>query len=231
MVGKKENYFFDPNKLPRGEREYYDKISPIIEGLLNDLESQDWLRKASVEEIIQFIGIMKDKSEIALAHNRLTEIFDNPERLSFFLKNNREYFTDQQFSYLFMSQLYFLFLVYVEMFRSFLLFYLKRGPGFIFKDRMTLGPFLAALKKCSPKYGEQIEKEMALNLRNAFAHGLFQIVMHEREPALMCYRNLGELNRPTSFPLSKLLIIWKNHNILYMTLAHLMAKKMRARRA
>lgn len=223
----REKYFFDPNKLPAGEKAYYEKIRPIIEGLLNDLKKNCCLRRAEFEETKNFIILMKDKDEIGMAFNRIVELFSSSQKISKFMEQNRDYFTDQDFSYLFMSQLYFLSLVHIEMFKNFLLFYLKRGSKQKFKDKMTLGPFLLKLKKVSPVYGQLIENELDIGLRNSFAHGLFHIeVKPGTEPIFIYYDDLGKLRNPISIPIAELMKKRKNYNIIYLTLASLIAEKM-----
>ncbi len=88
---KREEYFFDPNKLPDGEKRYYEKIRPILEGLLNDLIEKKYLRKATREETVQIIEIMKDKDEIALSLNMVDRLFRSGEELENFLERNKEF--------------------------------------------------------------------------------------------------------------------------------------------
>jgi hypothetical protein len=219
----REKYFFNSTKLPEGEKKYYNKIRPILEGLLNDLKKKKCLRRATREETIHLIKIMRDKDEIALSLNMLNRIFKSKEELQKFLTIAKDYFTDSNLAYLYVSQLYFQFLVSTELFRVFLLFYLKRGKEHEFKDTMTLRSFLDALKRVSPKYGKLIEDEIDIKLRNSFAHGLFRIVGQ----TFIYYMNVGELKKPISIQLHELWIKMKNHNLIYHCLVQLVTEKMK----
>lgn len=218
----REKYFFDPTKLPEGEREYYDKIRPILEGLLNELKRKNCLRRATLEETVHLIKIMKDKDETALSLNMVDRIFRSGEELQIFLERTKGYFTDSSLTFLHLSQLYFQFLVSIELFRVFLLFYLKRGKKQLFTDSMPLTPFLNVLKQVSPKYGKLIEDELDIELRNSFAHGTYRI----EGPTFLYYTNIGELENPTPIPLHELWIKMKNHNLIYHCLAWLVSEKL-----
>ncbi len=219
----REKYFFDPTKLPDGEREYYDKIRPIFEELLNDLKRKNCLRRATLEETVHLIKIMKDKDEIALSLNMVDRIFRSEGELKRFLEINKDYFKDSSLAYLHVSQLYFQFLVSIELFRVLLLSYLKRGKKQLFTDSMPLTPFLNALKEVSPKYGKLIEDELDIELRNSFAHGTYRI----EGPTFLYYTSVGELENPTPIPLHELWIKMKNHNLIYHCLAQLVSEKLR----
>jgi hypothetical protein len=171
---------------------------------------------------------MKDKDEMGLAFNRIIEVFETPQKTSDFIEQNKTYFPDDNsFSYLFMSQLYFLSLVHMEMFKNSLLFYLKRGSGYKFRNKMTLSPFFSRLKEISPVHGELIEKEFDIDLRNSFAHGLFHIdVKTGTLPDFNYYNDLGNLRKPVSISLVELMKKRKNYNIVYITLAYAIAERM-----
>ncbi len=225
---KKEDYFFVPTKLPAGEKAFYDRIRPIMDGLLEDLKINGCLRRATAPETAFLIKLMQDKDEHGLAFNRFQSIFLDKPTIDDFIKMNGKYFDGEDLSYLFISQLYFLSLVHVEMFRNVLLFYLKRGKRERFNDKMTLGKFFVKLKEVSPVNGELIKNELEPFIRNSFAHGLFAIENRIGEdPFLLCFKSIGELENPTRIPLAELLIKRKNLNIIYMTLADLIAEKMR----
>jgi len=212
----KADYYFGPTKLPSGERVYYERILHILDGLLNDLKNEGCLRRASSSETIKFVEIMKDKNEISLAFNRLQDLFSTPAKFQNFMERNKEHFGDEDLSYLLISQLYFLSLVHAEMFRNLLLFYLKRGRGENFYDKMTLGKFLQKLKEISPIFGEKLETELESIIRNSFAHGLFNIkAITGTEPQLFCYESVGNLENPTRFSLTDLMIKRKNFNMVF----------------
>lgn len=67
----RERYFADPEKMPAEERKYWFKVRNILEGLLNDLKERNCLRRATQEETLHFIALMKDKDEIAMSLNML----------------------------------------------------------------------------------------------------------------------------------------------------------------
>lgn len=81
----REEYYFVPNTLPAGDRAYYEKVKPIIDGLLDDLKKAGCLRRAEVEEMRNFISLMKDKDEMGLAFNRISVIFESSQKVSEFI--------------------------------------------------------------------------------------------------------------------------------------------------
>lgn len=150
-----------------------------------------------------------------------------PKKYQNSFEQNRTYFPDESLSYLFMSQLYFLSLVHMEMFKNFLLFYLKKGSGHKFSNKMTLTPFFSKLKEISRVNGELIEKELDIDLRNSFAHGLFHIDVKPGTDLVFTYYNdLGKLTKPVSIPLVELMKKRKNYNIVYVTLVDAIADRM-----
>jgi hypothetical protein len=220
----REEYFFDLSRLPKAEQEYYEKITPIIEGLLIDLKKRNCLRIPSREETAQLLKVLKDKDEMSLSLNMIYRLFSQ-ERLADFLEKTKGYFADASMSYMLMSQLYLHFLTDVELFRVIFLFYLKRGKEEIFNDNMTLNPFLTRLKKVSPRYAKLIEEELDVRLRNSLAHGIYRI----EGATFFFYEHIGKLNNPTPLALDVLLTKWKKQHLMYHCLLQVIAERLRNR--
>jgi hypothetical protein len=217
---RREDFFYDVSKLTKEERKYSEKLRPVIEGLLTDLNKCGVLTRRTTPETRVILDVLKDKEKIVLAQNRLTLLFGDLERFPEFLKANEPFLEGEDLSYLYLFGEYFLFLAFIEGFKNTLLFYLKRGGCWRFDDNMTLGHFLRVLKGCSPEYGKLLEDELDLRLRNSYAHGLFRFGIDDdgSSPVLLCYGDLGDLASPRKVSVPELLEAVKRHNILHMTL-------------
>ena len=73
MIQRKD-IFFDPNVLPLIERQYYDKMKPIITKVLTELKFQCLLEQKEVIETAQVIAIMQDKEQISKTFNIINNI-------------------------------------------------------------------------------------------------------------------------------------------------------------
>ena len=106
---------------------------------------------------------------------------------------------------------------YTELFKDFLLFYLKcdNKP---FKENATLTPFLKAIIKCSPEYGMILKTQFNVKLRNALSHGTYHIMKIDSEVRIYYYDSLKKLDKPSYIELSKFHIVMKNNNLLFQIL-------------
>ena len=137
MIQTKDN-FFDPDVLPLAEKQYYDKMKPIITKVLSDLKYQCLMEQKEIIETAQVITIMQDKERITKTFNMINNIFENEKSVNDFLGKTKDYFTNEGLSYIYFSQLCLLFLNYTELFKDFLIFYLRCSGDVPFKEKMTL---------------------------------------------------------------------------------------------
>ena len=216
MIQKKNN-FFDPNVLPPSEKQYYDKMKPIIIKILTDLKYQCLLEKKPTIETAQIIAIIQDKEQITKTFNKINNIFENKKRAND-LEKTRNYFSIQQLSYLYFSQLCLLFLNYTELFKDFMIFYLKCSGDLPFKEKMALSSFLDTLGRFSPE-GKYLKNEFNVMLRNAMSHGLYHLEKIEETPKIYYYSSLKKLDKPQVISLADFHATMKKINLLFLILA------------
>jgi hypothetical protein len=216
MIQSKDN-FFDPDVLPIAERQYYDKMKPIITKVLTELKYQCLLEQKEVIETAQVIAIMQDKEQMSKTFNMINNIFENENSVYDFLEKTKDYFTNERLSYLYFSQLCLLFLNYTELFKDFLIFYLRCSGDVPFMEKMTLSPFLDALEKVSP-YGKLLKNEFNVMLRNALSHGLYHLEKIEGTPKIYYYSSLKRLDKPKVISLAEFHALMKKINLLFLIL-------------
>ena len=216
MIQTKDN-FFDPDVLPLAEKQYYDKMKPIITKVLSDLKYQCLMEQKEIIETAQVITIMQDKERITKTFNMINNIFENEKSVNDFLGKTKDYFTNEGLSYIYFSQLCLLFLNYTELFKDFLIFYLRCSGDVPFKEKMTLSPFLNALERVSP-YGKYQKNEFNVMLRNALSHGLYHLEKIEGTPKIYYYSSLKRLDKPKVISLAEFHVLMKKINLLFLIL-------------
>lgn len=216
MIQRKDN-FFDPDVLPLAERQYYDKMKPIINQILSDLRTQCLLEQKEIIDTAQVIAIIQDKEQISKTFNGINSIFENKNSVNDFLEKTKDYLTNERLSYLYFSQLVLLFLNYTELFKDFLIFYLRCSGDLPFKEKMTLSPFLDALERVSP-YGKYLKNEFNVMLRNALSHGLYHLEKIEGTPRIYYYSSLKRLDKPKVISFTEFHVLMKKINLLFLIL-------------
>lgn len=216
MIQNNDN-IFDPNILPPIEKQYYDKMKPIIIKILANLKYQCLLGQKPIIETAKLIAIIQDKEQISKTFNIINNIFENENSTNDFVEKTRDYFSGQQLSYIYFSQLCLLFLNYTELFKDLIIFYLKCSGDLPFKEKMTLSPFLNALEKFSPE-GKYIKNEFNVALRNALSHGLYHLEKIEGSPRIYYYSSLKKLDKPQVISLVDFHTMMKKINLLFLIL-------------
>ena len=217
LIQKKEN-FFNYDSLTTSEKQYYDKMKPIINKVLADLKYQCLLEKKKIIETAQVIAIIQDKEQISKTFNIINNLRENENYVNDFLEKTKEYLTTEDLFYLYFSQLVLLFLNYTELFKDFMIFYLKCSGDLPFNEKMTLSPFLDALEKSS-LYGKYLKKEFNVKLKNALSHGLYHLETIKENPKIYYYSNLKKLDKPTIISLTEFHATMKKINLLFLILA------------
>jgi hypothetical protein len=217
MIQKKDN-FFDPNVLSPREKQYYDKMKPIIGKILADLKYQCLLEQKKSIENEQIIAIIQDKEKISKTFDAINNVNKKEKYVNDFLEKTRDYLKKEDLSYLYFSQLVLLFLNYTELFKDFFIFYLKCSGDLPFKEKMTLSTFLDTLEKCSP-YGKYVKNEFNIMLRNALSHGLYYLEKNGENSRIYYYSTLKTLDEPKKISLTEFYETMKKINLLFIILS------------
>jgi hypothetical protein len=216
MIQRRDN-FFDPDVLHFEEKQYYDKMKPIINKILTDLRYQCLLEQKEIIETAQVIAIIQNKEQISKTFNIINNIFEDENSANDFIEKTKDYLTNERLFYLYFSQLVLLFLNYTELFKDFLIFYLRCSGDLPFKEKMTLSPFLDALERVSP-YGKYLKNEFNVMLRNALSHGLYHLEKIEGSPKIYYYSSLKKLDKPKVISLAEFHVLMKKINLLFLIL-------------
>ena len=111
-----------------------------------------------------------------------------------------------------------------ELMRKNLLLVLRTGRQFPFRQKMTLGQLIKAIRDNCPKHGAAFAENVDVPLRNAFSHGLYWLVGDSSSNAYIQYcEELG--TTPKTEPFWDLLFRMRKYNLLSACLTATLLQK------
>jgi len=193
------------------EKKIFDGAKQVFEALLDDFNSKDLLRKGTPTNQRERLSKMWRQSRLfGMAFNTTIKLFMDREKFVAFANKNRDDgFNEQIITDCLLNQYIGMFIYNVEtVFRSSLLFFIKEEQGF--RKRMELGRLINAVKDISPQLGDDLEKLIDRELRNALAHGA---IWFEAGGKVFLADN-SHLENPIELRLDEFMIRVKKQNIV-----------------
>jgi len=173
--------------LPPHEKLQASRMTSYLWDLIKDLDKKGYLRSdLAVEEReknrLKFMKILENSNKTIHAFNMFFDMYvdkirkDSKQRLIRFLELNREFgFTEEDVAYLLFSEMIFIFLTSIELFRVALLFAMKMDVDKDINEQTTLGTLFWKFKNFSIDKLDLIQSEIDIELRNSLSHGLYWI--------------------------------------------------------
>ena len=173
--------------LPKSEQQKATMIASYLWDMINDLDRRQYLRsELTVEkkekDRLKIMRILEHSRKIVHAFNVFFDMYvdrikkNSRRRLNKFLELNRDFgFTEEDVGYLLFSEMIFIFMSSVELFRIALLFTMKMNIDKTIHHSTTLGALLRRLEKIGIKRVDLIKEEIDVELRNSLSHGMYCI--------------------------------------------------------
>ena len=172
------------SELSKEEQRLCYKFASDFYDMIADLEKKDYLRselksEQGEEERMKFMDVLWNVRKATHAFNMFFDMFvdkikaDSKQRLKKFIELNKPYgLTEDDLRYLLFSEMIFVFLQYVEEFRSALLFIMKLDKDKHLNKETTLGTLLWRLQDIGINKSDTLT-DIDCELRNGLSHGLF----------------------------------------------------------
>ena len=199
------------------ERRYAGEIISNLWGILDNLNKRGYLRtelrgRGKEKTRKEFLNIIENSDKFAHAFNSFFDMYMYKDKIKQFYQLG---FTKDDLKYLLLSQLIFIFLVNVELFKNAFLFLMKANGGL--RPDMTLGQLVKKLYEFTDGQSDVVAKEIDVGLRNSLAHGLFW----KDEKAVVHYFKDITMQEKKSISLPELFLEGKRHNIVCQSLIRL----------
>lgn len=173
--------------LPKNEQKEAARIASALWDMINDLDKRGHLRsELTVEEKekdrLKVMKLLENSNKVIHAFNMFFDMYvdrirkNSKQRLNKFLELNREFgFTEEDVGYLLFSEMIFILIASIELFRIALLFTMKMDVDEDINPQTTLGTLFWKFKNLSIDKAGLIESEIDIELRNSLSHGLYWI--------------------------------------------------------
>lgn len=204
----------NPDAFDRMEKGEYERIKPILIGLLDELKCGGKIRTDFKKgEWGRLRGLISQTKNTSESHNRLLHLFERPAKE--WLKQVEEI----GFKETDMTQMYFVLastgaILHIEHFKQLVLFVMKDVRSFKVSD------FYKTMAEVAPKSWRKLMPFLNSKLRNAFAHGAYAL---DGENVVL-YKD-ARLDKSEKMSFSDFMILAKKHSVHYVCLIDVLNEK------